>query len=93
MSFTTFSGIGLTRHVADQSAVAAINRALRGCCDRSHDPCYFVTVHYRRGNTLKTYKLCFVGFGNIGRALARLLQEKTSELRERYGLILSMQSG
>lgn len=42
---------------------------------------------------LKTYKLCFGGFGNIGRALARLLQEKTSELRERYGLILSMQTG
>ena len=42
---------------------------------------------------LKTYKLCLVGFGNIDRALARLVQEKTSELRERYGLILSIQSG
>lgn len=35
---------------------------------------------------MKTYNLCFIGFGNVGRALARLLQEKTPELRDRYGI-------
>ncbi len=39
--------IWLTLHVADKSAVAAINRALRGCRVRSLYPCYFGTVHYR----------------------------------------------
>jgi len=33
--------------LADQSAVAAINRALRGCRVRSPYPCYFVHLHYR----------------------------------------------
>ncbi|GHO84664.1 homoserine dehydrogenase [Dictyobacter formicarum] len=33
---------------------------------------------------MKTYNLCLLGFGNVGRALLRLLQEKTVELRERY---------
>ena len=47
MSFNTFIGIWLTRHVADKSALAAINRALRGCGVRSHDPWYFVKVHYK----------------------------------------------
>ena len=32
------------------------------------------------------YNLCFVGFGNVGRALAALLCEKAPELRERYGI-------
>src|SRR5947209_19095891 len=32
------------------------------------------------------YNLCFIGFGNIGRALAELLMEKTSVLREEYGI-------
>ena len=38
--------------LADQSALAAINRALRGCRVRSPYPCSFVTVHYRdvKGN-------------------------------------------
>ena len=30
--------------------------------------------------------LCFLGFGNVGRALARLLETKKRELRERYGI-------
>src|SRR5258708_38302651 len=47
MSFNTFIGIGLTLHVADTSAVAAIHRDLRGCCVRSQDPCYFVKGHNR----------------------------------------------
>ncbi|GCE06275.1 homoserine dehydrogenase [Dictyobacter aurantiacus] len=33
---------------------------------------------------MKTYNLCLLGFGNVGRALLILLQEKTAELRERY---------
>lgn len=35
---------------------------------------------------MKTYNLCLIGFGNVGRALALLLQEKEAELRERYGI-------
>lgn len=33
---------------------------------------------------MKRYRLCFLGFGNVGRALARLLVAKSTELRERY---------
>ena len=33
---------------------------------------------------MKRYRLCFLGFGNVGRALARLLVAKSAELRERY---------
>src|SRR5918992_4516254 len=32
----------------------------------------------------KHYKLGFLGFGNVGRALARLLMAKSAELRELY---------
>jgi homoserine dehydrogenase len=35
---------------------------------------------------MKTYNLCFIGFGNVGRALARLLNTKTLEIRETYGI-------
>jgi homoserine dehydrogenase len=34
----------------------------------------------------KTYNLCILGFGNVGQALVRLLQEKKAELQERYGI-------
>jgi homoserine dehydrogenase len=33
---------------------------------------------------MKRYRLCLLGFGNVGRALARLLVAKSTELRERY---------
>lgn len=33
---------------------------------------------------MKRYRLAFLGFGNVGRALARLLVAKSAELRERY---------
>lgn len=36
------------------------------------------------------YKLALLGFGNVGRALARLLMEKRSELLELYGLSFSI---
>lgn len=35
---------------------------------------------------MKTYNLCIVGFGNVGRALVRLLLDKTDELRRDYGI-------
>lgn len=35
---------------------------------------------------MRTYNLCFLGFGNVGRALVRLLCEKREEMRERYGI-------
>ncbi|MBA2676944.1 MAG: homoserine dehydrogenase [Ktedonobacteraceae bacterium] len=35
---------------------------------------------------MKHYNIAIVGFGNVGRALLQLLQEKTSELREHYGI-------
>jgi homoserine dehydrogenase len=31
-----------------------------------------------------SYNLCIVGFGNVGKALVKLLQSKSSELREQY---------
>lgn len=34
--------------------------------------------------TIKTYNLCLLGFGNVGRALARLLVEKSDELRDEF---------
>ena len=36
------------------------------------------------------YKLALLGFGNVGRALARLLQRKETELQDRYGITFSV---
>ena len=35
---------------------------------------------------MKKYRLGFIGFGNVGRALARLLVSKSAELRDSYGI-------
>jgi len=35
---------------------------------------------------MKRYRVCFLGFGNVGRALARLFVAKTAELRDNYGI-------
>jgi homoserine dehydrogenase len=35
---------------------------------------------------MKQYSVCFIGFGNVGRALARLLMAKSAELRDLYGI-------
>jgi homoserine dehydrogenase len=35
---------------------------------------------------MKQYRLCFIGFGNVGRALARLFVAKSAELRESFGI-------
>ena len=32
------------------------------------------------------HRLCLLGFGNVGRALARLFLTKTAELRDLYGI-------
>jgi len=36
------------------------------------------------------YKLAFLGFGNVGRALAKLLERKKSELQDRYDITFSI---
>jgi homoserine dehydrogenase len=36
------------------------------------------------------YRFCLVGFGNVGRAFARLLLKKESELAGRYGVTISV---
>ncbi|MGI9105326.1 MAG: homoserine dehydrogenase [Pyrinomonadaceae bacterium] len=35
---------------------------------------------------MKTFNLCFLGFGNVGRALVRLLHEKSAAMREDFGI-------
>ncbi|HEX5834267.1 MAG TPA: hypothetical protein VFY34_10460, partial [Pyrinomonadaceae bacterium] len=35
---------------------------------------------------MKRYRLCFLGFGNVGRALVRLLVAKSADLRDNYGI-------
>src|SRR5881394_3033306 len=35
---------------------------------------------------MATYNICLLGFGNVGRALARLFVNKRAELREFYGI-------
>ena len=35
---------------------------------------------------MKRYRVAFLGFGNVGRALARLLMAKSAELRDNYGI-------
>ena len=35
---------------------------------------------------MKHYNLCFLGYGNVGRALARLLVAKSTELRDCYDI-------
>ena len=37
----------------------------------------------REESLIPTYNLCLLGFGNVNRALVRLLQRKEPELRER----------
>ena len=36
------------------------------------------------------YRLCLVGFGNVGQAFARLLLDKQTELQEKYDLTVSV---
>jgi homoserine dehydrogenase len=36
------------------------------------------------------YRLALLGFGNVGRALARLLEKKSAELKDRYGITFTV---
>jgi homoserine dehydrogenase len=36
--------------------------------------------------SIRTYNLCFLGFGNVNRTLVRLLDDRAGELRDRYGI-------
>ena len=35
---------------------------------------------------LRAFNLCFLGYGNVNRTLVRLLEDRSTELRERYGI-------
>jgi homoserine dehydrogenase len=35
---------------------------------------------------IRTYNLCFLGFGNVNRTLVRLLADRETELRDRHGI-------
>lgn len=35
---------------------------------------------------LRTYRIALIGFGNVGKAFARLLEQKQKELEEKYGV-------
>ena len=39
---------------------------------------------------MKNYRLCLVGFGNVGKAFARLLLKKKTELADKYDLSLTV---
>jgi len=39
---------------------------------------------------IRTYNLCFLGFGNVNRTLVRLLADRAEELRTRYGIAYSI---
>jgi homoserine dehydrogenase len=39
-----------------------------------------------RKSNMKIFNLCLLGYGNVARALVRLLVEKTEELREEFGI-------
>jgi homoserine dehydrogenase len=40
----------------------------------------------QRRPSIRTYNLCFLGFGNVNRTLVRLLEDRRQELIERYGI-------
>jgi len=37
-------------------------------------------------NSIRSYNLCLLGFGNVNRALVRLLHKRSGVLRDRYGI-------
>jgi homoserine dehydrogenase len=37
-------------------------------------------------SVIRTYNLCFLGFGNVNRTLVRLLEDRAQELRDRHGI-------
>ena len=43
------------------------------------------TLH-SEASVIRTYNLCFVGFGNVNRTLVQLLENRAAQLRELYGI-------
>jgi homoserine dehydrogenase len=41
-------------------------------------------LYRRQGFLIRTYNLCFLGYGNVNRTLVRLLEDRKQELRERH---------
>ena len=39
-----------------------------------------------KDNAIRTFNLCFLGFGNVNRTLVRLLEDRSQELRDRHGI-------
>lgn len=39
-----------------------------------------------RGDLIRTYNLCFLGFGNVNRTLVRLFEDRRRELQARHGI-------
>ena len=47
-------------------------------------PCHFETCSCE--GAIRSYNLCFLGFGNVNRTLVQLLEDRAQELRDRYGI-------
>ena len=77
-----YGGAGLRKSVRNLVTVRPIGAAssASGIYNRRYTPLQPGDIHIR------TYNLCVVGFGNVGRAFVALLQRKQQELRERYGI-------
>ena len=49
-------------------------------------PCELSPWLYSLRRNIRTYNLCFLGFGNVNRTLAQLLFDREAELRDGYGV-------
>jgi homoserine dehydrogenase len=47
---------------------------------------WFRMLQWFEVTAIRTYNLCFLGFGNVNRTLVRLLEDRTQELRECFGI-------
>jgi len=76
-------GSGVCRAVCTKPCVqyrgrAALQRRVRNINRSGFSPC--------ARNPIRTYNLCFLGFGNVNRTLVRLLEDRAQELRDRHGI-------
>src|SRR3989442_2004487 len=79
----TWSGPGKRRRSYSRRRRSVIRR------DHSAKRAHIVGARRRGIMTVmdrRRFRLGFAGFGNVGRALARLLIDRRDELRRRYGL-------
>src|SRR5690349_18876274 len=60
--------------------------AMLGAVRQDRSQQIVILFHDRTTSYMKHYRLCFLGFGNVGRALARLLVAKSTELREKHDI-------